>query len=143
MSETKKSTAGFSADEKAAMKERAKELKTQATNAESEKAVLATIAKMAEPDRTTATKIHEMVMATAPDLAAKTWYGSPAWNRDGKVILFFQDAKKFKTRYATLGFSEEAKLDDGSMWPTSFALPQLTAADEKKLAALIKKAVGA
>ena len=131
----------FSAEEKAAMKERAKELKSAATKAEAEKDVLAKIAAMAEPDRTTATRIHELVKEIYPDIMPKTWYGSPAYYKDGKVVLFFQDAGKFKTRYATLGFSEDANLDDGNMWPSSFAVVRLGAAEEKVVAELIRRAV--
>ncbi len=139
-------TKTFSDDERAAMKERALELAAEArvnkNRAEGEKAVLAAIAKMPEPDRSMAKRIHEIVKATAPDLFPKTWYGMPAYaNHDGKVVCFFQAASKFKYRYATLGFQEDAHLDEGSMWPTSFALKKLTAAEETKIGALVKKAV--
>jgi uncharacterized protein YdhG (YjbR/CyaY superfamily) len=137
---------GFSADEKAAMRERAKELKAQARadqdRAAGEKDLLAKIAEMPEPDRVMAERIHAIVTATAPDLWPKTWYGMPAYARDGKLICFFKAASKFDSRYATFGFEENAKLDDGEMWATSWALTKLTAADEAKIAALVKKAVG-
>lgn len=130
----------FTAEEKAAMKERARELKRNASAAEDEQAVLDKIAAMPDADRGLAERIHALVKATAPDLTAKLWYGMPAYYKDGKSICFFQDAAKFKARYATFGFNEGAKLDDGNMWPTSFALIKLTAADEKRLAELIKQA---
>ena len=123
------------------MKERAQELKAEARRADGESAVLAKIAEMPGPDRTMATRLHAIVKASAPDLSPKTWYGMPAYAQDGKVVCFFQSAAKFKSRYATLGFSDEAKLDEGAMWPTSFALKKLTAADEAKIGALVKKAV--
>ncbi len=132
---------GFTADERAAMKERARELKTAAGKKEQEADVLAKIAEMPEPDRAMAEKIHAIVKASAPALAPRTWYGMPAYALDGKVVCFFQSAQKFKTRYATLGFSDTAKLDDGAMWPTSFALVKVTAADAKRIGALVKKAV--
>lgn len=134
-------SAGFTADERAAMKERAKELKASANKAEQEKAVLAAIAKMPEPDRSMGKRLHELIKASAPDLSPKIWYGMPAYAKDDKVVCFFQSADKFKARYATLGFSDEANLDDGDMWPTSFALKKLTAADETKIGKLLKKAV--
>jgi len=130
----------FTAEERAAMKERVQELK--ADKADGESAVLAKIARMGEPDRSLANRVHAIVKAAAPELAAKTWYGMPAYARDGKVVCFFQDAAKFKARYATLGFSDQARLDDGAMWPTSFALTKLGADEEAKIAALVKKAVG-
>ncbi len=137
---------GFSAEEQAAMKERARELKAESsrgarskTDGESE--MLAKIAEMAEPDRQMAQRLHELVKASAPELSPKTWYGMPAYALHGKVICFFQDAKKFKSRYATLGFSDAANLDEGDMWPTSFALKELTPAAEQRIAALIRKAV--
>jgi hypothetical protein len=126
------------------MKERAKEQKAdakRANDADAEADVLAKIAEMAGSDRAIAKRLHALIKATAPDLAPRTWYGQPAYAKDGKVVLFFQGAQKFKTRYATLGFSDEADLDDGSMWPTSYALKELTAADEAKIGALVKKAV--
>lgn len=144
---TKKSSEGFSADEKAAMKERAKELKEEArvskNREEGEKAVFAAISQMKDPtDRSMGKRIHEIVASTAPDLMPKTWYGMPAYaDADGKVICFFQAASKFGVRYATFGFQPDAKLDEGNMWATGFALIKLTAAEEKKIAALVKKAV--
>ena len=133
---------GFTAAEKAAMRERARELKAEARKADGEKALLAKIAEMPDSDRAMAERIHEIVKANAPDLSPKTWYGMPAYaNKEGKVVCFFQDAAKFDARYATLGFGDTANLDDGAMWPTSFALKKLTAADEKRIAALVKKAV--
>ena len=130
---------GFSAEEKAAMRARAKELKA---NEDGESAVRAAIAKMTPSDRAIAKGIHELVRATAPDLVPKTWYGMPAYaNKDGKVVCFFRDAGKFKDRYSTFGFNDAAKLDDGSMWPTAFAVTKLTAADEAKISKLVKKAV--
>ena len=136
---TGKKFKGFSDFEKAAMKERAQEL---SGIGEGESAVLAKIASMPEPDRTMAKRIHLIVKASAPNLIPKTWYGMPAYaNRDGKVICYFQDAKKFKARYATFGFNDQAKLDEGNMWSTSFAIKKLTPADEEKIAALVKKAV--
>lgn len=134
----------FSAEEQAAMKERAKELKAEARAAKNRAAgesdLLAKIAEMAEPDRAMAARIHEIVSEVAPDLWPKTWYGMPAYARDGKVICFFQAASKFDVRYATFGFQPDANLDDGNMWPASFALINLTAAEEVKIAALVKKA---
>ena len=127
----------FTAEEKAAMKERAKELKSEAAESD----VLEKIAEMPEPDRAMAERIHAVVKASAPELSPRTWYGMPAYAKGGKVVCFFQSAEKFKSRYATFGFSDEAKLDDGSMWPTSYALKKLTGAQEKQIAALVKKAV--
>jgi uncharacterized protein YdhG (YjbR/CyaY superfamily) len=132
---------GFSAEERAAMRERAQELKAEARKADGEKALLAKVAEMPKPDRVMAERLHAIVKANAPDLSPKTWYGMPAYARDGKVVCYFQSADKFDSRYATFGFSDTANLDDGAMWPTSFALKKLTAADEKKIAALVKKAV--
>ena len=138
MSATKKE--GFTAQEKAAMKARARELKA---NEDGESAVRAAIAKMAAPDRAIAKRVHELVKAAAPDLTPKTWYGMPAYaNKDGKVVCYFRDSGKFKERYSMLGFNEAAKLDQGSMWPVAFALPKLIAGDEAKIRALVKKAVG-
>jgi uncharacterized protein YdhG (YjbR/CyaY superfamily) len=135
-----KKSEGFSAEEKAAMRARAKELKA---NQDGESAVSAAIAKMSPKDRAIAKRIHELVKAAAPDLTPKTWYGMPAYaNKDGKVVVFFRDAGKFKERYSMLGFNDSAKLDAGSMWPIAFALTKLTAADETKIRALVKKAVG-
>src|SRR5262245_7378104 len=136
----KKST-GFSAAEKAAMRERAKELKAEETRAAGEQAVKEKIAEMKGSDRAMAKKVHAIVGATAPDLMPKTWYGMPAYARDGKIVCFFQSAEKFDSRYATFGFTDEAAIDKGAMWPTSFALTELTEAEEKQIAALVKKAV--
>jgi uncharacterized protein YdhG (YjbR/CyaY superfamily) len=140
-----KKSEGFTAEERAAMRERAKELKAEARankkKAEGETDLLAKIAEMQEPDRAMAERLHEIVKASAPALSPKTWYGMPAYAKDGKVVCFFQSAQKFSTRYATLGFSDEANLDEGAMWPTSFALKELTAAEEAKIGALVKRAV--
>jgi uncharacterized protein YdhG (YjbR/CyaY superfamily) len=140
-----KESAGFSAEERAAMKERAKEMKAEArakkNKAAGEQDVLEKIAEMPEPDRAMAERIHAIVKANAPELAPKTWYGMPAYAKDGKVICFFQSAAKFDTRYATFGFQHDAHLDDGGMWPTSFAIKELTVVDEEQIAALVKKAV--
>ena len=144
---SKKASTGFTDDERAAMKERAQELKaearrgTRAGKADGESDVLAKIAEMQGSDRTMAKKIHAIVKANAPALSPKTWYGMPAYAKDGKVVCFFQSAQKFNSRYATFGFSDEANLDKGAMWPTSFALKELTAAEEKKITALVKSAV--
>ena len=141
----KKGTQGFTNEERAAMKERAKELKAQARankkKAEGESDLLAKIAEMQEPDRAMAERLHEIVKANAPALWPKTWYGMPAYAKDGKVVCFFQSAQKFNSRYATLGFSDEANLDDGALWPTAFALKELTAAEEERISALVQKAV--
>jgi uncharacterized protein YdhG (YjbR/CyaY superfamily) len=142
---TKKSTQkGFTAEERAAMKERAQELKAEERaakgRADGERDLLAKIAEMPEPDRVMAERLHALVKASAPVLSPKTWYGMPAYARDGKVVCFFKSADKFKSRYATFGFEEAANLDDGAMWPTSFALTKLTAAGEAKIGALVKKA---
>ena len=141
-----KKTKVFSAEERAAMQERAREQKAEArrggAQADGESEVLAKIAEMPESDRVMAERIHAIVAEHAPTLSPKTWYGMPAYARDGKVICFFKAADKFKSRYATFGFEEAAKLDDGTMWATSWALTELTAADEKKIAALVKKAAG-
>ena len=142
MSKTKtarKAAEGFSAEEKAAMRARARELKA---NEDGESAVRAAIAKMSPQDRAIAKRLHELIKGTAPELTPKTWYGMPAYAKDGKVVCFFRDAGKFKERYAMLGFNDSAKLDQGSMWPIAFALTKLSAADEKKIGALVKKAVG-
>jgi uncharacterized protein YdhG (YjbR/CyaY superfamily) len=139
---------GFTAEERAAMKERAKELKAdarrgpRADKADGERDVLEKIAEMPESDRVMAERIHAVVKANAPALTPRTWYGMPAYARDGKVVCFFKAADKFKSRYATFGFEEVANLDDGTMWPTSWALTSLTAADEARIGALVKKAVG-
>ena len=139
---TAKKSQTFSAEERAAMRERAAELKAEARKADGEKILLAKVKEMPPADRRMAERIHEIVKANAPDLSPKTWYGMPAYaNKDGKVVIYFQDAAKFDSRYATFGFNDTANLDDGEMWPTSFALKKLTAADEKKIAALVKKAV--
>jgi uncharacterized protein YdhG (YjbR/CyaY superfamily) len=146
MSPAKKSK-GFTAEERAAMKERAGELKAEARRgsragkADGEQDLLAKIAEMPEPDRAMAKRLHALVKASAPALEPKTWYGMPAYAKDGKVVCFFQSAQKFNSRYATLGFSDAANLDRGAMWPTSFALKELTAAEEAKIRALVKKAV--
>ena len=136
-----KKSKSFSAEERAAMKERAKELKAEAEKADGESALLAKIAEMKGNDRAMAKRLHAIVKANAPGLSPKTWYGMPAYARDGKVVCFFKSAEKFKSRYATLGFEEAANLDDGAMWPTSFALKKLTDTEEKKIVALVKKAV--
>jgi uncharacterized protein YdhG (YjbR/CyaY superfamily) len=135
-----KTSGGFSAEERAAMKARAQELKAEASKADGEKAVLAAIAAMPGPDRAMAKKIHAIVKASAPELSPKTWYGMPAYAKDGAVVCFFKSADKFKGRYATFGFEDAANLDEGAMWPTSYALTKLTAADEAKIAKLVKKA---
>jgi uncharacterized protein YdhG (YjbR/CyaY superfamily) len=140
-----KKSKGFTDEERAAMKERAQELKAETRlnkdRAAGERAVLAKIAEMPEPDRALSKRLHAIIKDSAPDLSPKTWYGMPAYARDGKVVVYFQSAHKFKSRYATLGFSDEANLDEGAMWPTSFALKKLTAADEATIGALVKKAV--
>jgi uncharacterized protein YdhG (YjbR/CyaY superfamily) len=144
---TNKKYKGFTDEERAAMKERAQELKAaarrgpRADKADGESAVLAKIAEMPKPDRAMGKRLHAIIKASAPALSPKTWYGMPAYAKDGKVVCFFQSAQKFKSRYATLGFSDEANLDKGAMWPTSFALKELTAAEEAKIGALVKKAV--
>ena len=139
---TKKASKGFSDEEKAAMRERAKEEKAAASREEGERDLLQKIAEMSEHDRALAKRLHALITANAPDLAPKTWYGQPAYaDKDGKIICFFQPASKFKTRYATFGFNDSARLDEGSMWPVAFALKELTAADEAKITALVKKAV--
>jgi uncharacterized protein YdhG (YjbR/CyaY superfamily) len=140
-----KKSKGFTDEERAAMKARAQELKVEEranrNRAEGERDVLAAIAAMKEPDRAMAKRLHAIVQASAPDLWPKTWYGMPAYAKDGKVVCFFKSAEKFKSRYATFGFEEAANLDKGDMWPTSFALKKLTAADEGRIGALVKKAV--
>jgi uncharacterized protein YdhG (YjbR/CyaY superfamily) len=138
----KKKSEGFTAEERAAMRERAKELKAEAQKADGERAVLAKIAEMRGADRAMAERLHEIVKASAPELSPKTWYGMAAYaNKDGKVVCFFQSAQKFDARYATLGFSDQANLDEGAMWPTSFALKELDATEEAKIGALVKRAV--
>ncbi len=142
---TDKTAKGFTAEERAAMKERAKELKAEARankdKADGESDLLAKIAEMPEADRAMAERLHAIVKASAPSLSPKTWYGMPAYARDGKVVCFFQSADKFGARYATLGFNDTANLDEGAMWPTAFALKELTAAEEEKIAELVKRAV--
>ena len=138
-------TEGFTEEERAAMKARAKELKAEEhakkDRAAGESDVLAAIAEMPEPDRSMAERLHAIIKASAPALSPRTWYGMPAYAKDGNVVCFFQSAQKFKTRYATFGFSDKANLDEGAMWPTAFALKELTAADEARIGALVKKAV--
>ena len=140
-----KETTGFTDEERAAMKERARELKAAAradkNKADGESDVLAKIAEMSEPDRSMAKRLHVIIKASAPALSPKTWYGMPAHAKDGKVVCFFHGAQKFKTRYATFGFNDTANLDEGAMWPTSFALKELTATGEARISALVKKAV--
>ena len=141
----KKSTQGFTAEERAAMKERAKEIKAEArankNRAEGENEVLAKIAELPEPERKMAQRLHEIITASAPVLAPRLWYGMPAYAKEGKVVCFFQSAQKFNTRYATLGFSDTANLDEGALWPTAFGLTALTTAVEEQISALVKKAV--
>ena len=132
---------GFSEEEKAAARERVRELKAEAAKADGKTELLAAIARMQEPDRAIAKKVHALITAAAPALAPKTWYGMPAYAKDGNVICYFQNAGKFKVRYQTLGFSDKAKIDDGVMWPIQYALTKLTAAEEAKITALVKKAV--
>jgi uncharacterized protein YdhG (YjbR/CyaY superfamily) len=136
-----KTSKGFSDEEKAAARARVRELKAEAAHADGELEALAAIAKMQEPDRVMAKKVHALIKAAAPVLAAKTWYGMPAYTKDGNVICYFQNAGKFKVRYQTLGFSDKAKIDDGAMWPIQYALSKLTATEEAKITALVKKAV--
>jgi uncharacterized protein YdhG (YjbR/CyaY superfamily) len=144
---TGKASKGFTDEERAAMRERARELKAAARRgppagkADGESDVLAKIAEMPEADRAMAERLHAIIKASAPALSPRTWYGMPAYAKDGNVVCFFQSAQKFKTRYATFGFSDKANLDEGTMWPTSFALKELTAAEEKRIGALVKKAV--
>src|SRR5438552_3760549 len=144
---TDKTSQGFTDDERATMKEYVQELKaaarrgSKADKADEESAALAAIAKMSEPDRAMAKRLHALIKAAAPVLSPKTWYGMPAYAKDGKVVCFFQNAQKFKTRYATLGFSDAAKLDEGTLWPVAYALKELTDAEEKRIVALVKKAV--
>ncbi len=139
---TSKRAQGFSAEEKAAMRERSRELKTAKNRADGEGDVLAKIAEMPESDRVMAERIHAVVKTTAPDLVPRTWYGMPAYAKDDKVLCYFKDAHKFKTRYATFGFSDKAKLDTGAMWPTDFALTEVTPDVEKEISALIQRALG-
>jgi len=142
---TGKTSKGFTDEERGAMQERVKELKAEArrgaARADGERDVLAKIAEMPEPDRAMGERLHAIITASAPSLSPKTWYGMPAYAKDGKIVCFFQSADKFKARYATFGFNDSANLDDGAMWPTSFALTKLTAADEARIGALVKKAV--
>jgi hypothetical protein len=143
----KKKSKGFTDEERAAMKERARELEAEARRgprpdkADGDSAVLAKIAGMPEPDRAMAKRLHAIIRASAPGLSPKTWYGMPAYAKDGKVVCYFQSAQKFKSRYATFGFSDAANLDEGAMWPTSFALRELTATEEARISALVKRAV--
>ncbi|MBL8146924.1 MAG: DUF1801 domain-containing protein [Anaerolineae bacterium] len=138
----KKASSGFSAEEKAAMKERAKEMKASSNKAEAEADALAKIAELPEPERNIAERLHTLIKANAPSLSPKTWYGMPAYaNSDGKIVCFYQSAQKFGTRYGTLGFNDSARLDDGDFWPVAFALKELTPAIEAKIAAIVKKAV--
>lgn len=143
---TGRTSEGFTAEERAAMKEHVQELKaasrrgTRQDKAEGERDVLAKIAEMPEADRALGERLHDIITASAPDLSPRLWYGMPAYAKDGAVVCFFQNARKFKTRYATLGFSDKANLDDGAMWPTSFALTELTAADEARISELVKQA---
>jgi uncharacterized protein YdhG (YjbR/CyaY superfamily) len=137
----KKRFDGFTDEERAAMKERVKEMKARAGKADEESAVLAKIAEMPSSDRAMAKRLHAVIKASAPSLSPKLWYGMPAYAKDGKIVCFFQSAQKFKTRYATFGFSDVAKLDEGSMWPNAFALTKLTPADEARIGSLVKKAV--
>jgi uncharacterized protein YdhG (YjbR/CyaY superfamily) len=142
---TKSSSKGFSAEEKAAMRERARELKAEErwnkNRAEGERALLAKLAEMPESDRALGERLHAIVSASAPSLSPKLWYGMPAWAKEGKVLCYFQGASRFDARYATFGFNDNATIDKGAMWPTSFAITELNAADEAKIAALVKKAV--
>jgi uncharacterized protein YdhG (YjbR/CyaY superfamily) len=146
MSTTSSASKGFTDEERAALKERAKELKaparrgSAASQADGESDVLAKIAEMGEPDRAMAERVHAIIKATAPDLTPRTWYGQPAYAKDGNVVCFFQPAQKFKTRYATLGFSDKANLDEGDMWPTAYALKELTPGLEARIAELVKAA---
>src|SRR4029453_10384434 len=135
-----KASSGFTAEERAAMKERARELKAEAQKADGENAVLAKIAEMPAPDRAMAERLHAIIKASAPVLSPKTWYGMPAYAKDGKVVCFFQAADKFKTRYAMFGFNDSANRHEGAMWPVTFALAELTAADEARIGALVKRA---
>ena len=138
----KHTAAKFTKEELGAMKSRVKELKAAATKADEESAVLAAIAEMQAPDRALAKRLHAIITASVPALSPKTWYGMPAYGKEGKIVCFFQSAQKFKTRYATLGFSDAAHLDEGDMWPNAYALTKLTAATEAKISALVKKAAG-
>ena len=139
--QSKRRSTGFTDEERAAMKDRVKEMKAASDKADEESAVLAKIAEMTPSDRAMGKRLHAIIKASAPALSPRLWYGMPAYARDGKIVCHFQDAQKFKTRYATLGFSDEANLDEGAMWPTAFALTELTADDEARIGALVKKAV--
>jgi uncharacterized protein YdhG (YjbR/CyaY superfamily) len=139
--QSKKRSRGFTDEERAAMKDRVKELKAASDNEDGESAVLAKIAEMLPPDRAMGKRLHAVIKASSPALSPRLWYGMPAYAKDGKVVCFFQSAQKFKTRYATLGFSDKANLDEGTMWPNAFALTKLTADDEARIGALVKKAV--
>ena len=139
---TKTASKGFSAEERAAIRERAKEMKASEDKAEAEREVVEAIAAMQEPDRSMARRIHAIIKDSAPALSPKTWYGMPSYARDNKIVCFFQPAQKFKTRYATFGFNDSANLDEGSMWPVAYALKALTPAEEARIAALVKKAAG-
>ncbi len=139
--QSKRRSTGFTDEERGAMKDRVKELKAAADKADGESDVLAKIAEMPAPDRAIAKRLHAIIKASGPALSPRTWYGMPAYAKDGKVVCFFQSGQKFKTRYATLGFSDQAHLDEGTMWPTAFALTKLTADDEARIGALVKKAV--
>jgi hypothetical protein len=145
MSQAEKKSKRFTDEERAAMQERAQELKAEArmskNRAEGESAVLAKIAELPEPERSLAARLHELITASAPILMPKTWYGMPAYTKDGKIVCFFQSAQKFSTRYATLGFNDAANLDDGAMWPTAFALKELNEAEEARIIALVQQAV--
>jgi hypothetical protein len=138
---TKKRYEGFTAAEKAAMQDRVQEMKVAKDKADGESALLAKVAELPEPDRAMAKRLHAVIKASAPALSPTTWYGMPAYTKDGKIVCHFQPAQKFKTRYATLGFSDKANLDEGNMWPNAYALAKLTAADEARIGALVKKAV--
>jgi uncharacterized protein YdhG (YjbR/CyaY superfamily) len=140
-STTGKGSKGFTDEERAAMRERAREVKAAGRKADGESDVLAKIAEMPEGDRVIAERLHALIQASAPALSPRTWYGMPAYAKDGDVVCFFQSAHKFKARYATFGFSDKAKLDEGAMWPTSFALKELTATEEARIGALVKRAV--
>jgi hypothetical protein len=138
---TKKRYDGFSEEEKAAMRDRVQEQKVAARRADEESALLEKIAQLPEPERAMAKRLHAVIKASAPDLSSTTWYGMPAYAKKGKIVCFFQSAQKFKTRYATLGFSDAAHLDEGNMWPVAYSLTKMTAADEARIVALVKKAV--
>lgn len=139
----KKADTGFTAEERAAMKERVREMRRpKAEKSDGEQEILAKIAEMSPTDRALAERIHSLVKAAAPNLTCRTWYGMPAYAKDGEIVCFFQNSGKFKVRYSTLGFSDEAKLDEGNVWPVTYAVTQLTPADEQKIIALVKKAVG-